>query len=279
MVQETKSGKRRLRTTFHDMVTITNLCFSYPSGVQVFEKFGWQVARGEAWAVIGSSGCGKSTLLMLIAGLHQPTAGTILVDGQPLARPRPRSGLILQDYGLLPWATVRENAALGLKIRRFYGPDGKHTPVDENLSAPNERVDYWLDRLNIAPVAHQYPNRISGGQRQRTAIARTLALQPDLLLMDEPFGALDAMTRADLQTLTLELHAEHGLTTIIVTHNIEEAVTMGRKILVLGQPPNRQTVVVNNPGVDRPGYRTSEIFFSRCNQLRALLGESVDALA
>jgi NitT/TauT family transport system ATP-binding protein len=261
------------------MVTITDLTFAYPSGVQVFEQFGWQVARGEAWAVIGSSGCGKSTLLMLIAGLHQPTAGTILVDGRPLARPRPRTGLILQDYGLLPWATVRENAALGLKIRRFYGPDGKHTPVDENLSAPDERVDYWLDRLNIASVAQQYPNRISGGQRQRTAIARTLALQPDLLLMDEPFGALDATTRGDLQTLTLELHAEHGLTTIIVTHNIEEAVTMGHKILVLGQPPNRQTLVVDNPGAGQPDYRTSETYFSRCNQLRELLGESVNALA
>jgi ABC-type nitrate/sulfonate/bicarbonate transport system ATPase subunit len=261
------------------MITTTNLTFTYPSGVTVFEAFSWCVARGEAWAVIGASGCGKSTLLMLIAGLHQPTAGSIFIDGQPLRRPRPRTGLILQDYGLLPWATVRENAALGLKIRRFYGPDGKHAPVDENLSGLHERVDYWLDRLNIASVAHQYPSRISGGQRQRTAIARTLVLQPDLLLMDEPFGALDAMTRENLQTLTLELHAEQQLTTIIVTHNIEEAVILGPKILVLGQPPHRQPLVVDNPEAGRPGYRTSETFWSRCNELRELLGESADALA
>jgi ABC-type nitrate/sulfonate/bicarbonate transport system ATPase subunit len=261
------------------MITLTDLTFTYPSGPAIFEGFSWHVARGEAWAVIGTSGCGKSTLLMLIAGLLRPSAGSALVAGQPLGRPRPRTGLILQDYGLLPWATVWDNAALGLKIRRFYGPDGKHTPADENLLSLHERVDHWLRRLNVASVAHQYPNRISGGQRQRAAIARTLVLEPDLLLMDEPFGALDAMTRTDLQNLTLELHAEQGLTNVIVTHNIEEAVMMGRKILVLGQPPHRQPLIVENPAAGQPGYRTSETYFARCNHLRALLGESVNALA
>ena len=261
------------------MITVANLTFTYPSGATIFEGFSWHVARGEAWAVIGPSGCGKSTLLKLIAGLYRSTSGSVLVDGEPLVRPRPRTGLILQDYGLLPWATVWENAALGLKIRRFYGPDGKHTPADENLASGAERVNHWLARLNIAPIAHQYPSQISGGQRQRTAIARTLVLRPDLLLMDEPFGALDAKRREDLQALVLELHAEQGLTTIIVTHNIEEAVTVGRKILVLGQPPHRQALVVDNPTAGQPGYRTSQEFFYRCNRLRALLGESTDALA
>jgi NitT/TauT family transport system ATP-binding protein len=261
------------------MISIRGLTFTYPSGATIFERFSWRVARGEAWAVIGPSGCGKTTLLMLMAGLRQPTGGAVLVDGQSLERPRPRTGLILQEYGLLPWATVRDNAALGFKIRRFYGPDGKHTPVDENLSGMEERVAHWLERLNIAHVAEQYPNQISGGQRQRAAIARTLALRPDLLLMDEPFGALDALTRGDLQRLTLELHAEQGLTTVIVTHNIEEAVTMGQKILVLGDPPNREPVTVDNPQAGRAGYRTSEAFFARCNHLRALLGEGNHALA
>jgi NitT/TauT family transport system ATP-binding protein len=237
------------------------------------------VARGEAWAVIGASGCGKSTLLTLIAGLRHPARGTILVDGKSLDRPRPRTGLILQDFGLLPWATVWDNAALGLKIRRFYGPDGTHTPTDENLTGLQQRVDYWLERLNIASVADQYPNQISGGQRQRTAVARTLVLEPDLLLMDEPFGALDAMTREDLQNLTLTLHAEQGLTTIIVTHNIEEAVTIGQKILVLGQPPHREAVMVENPGVGQPGYRTSDVYLERRNHLRRLLGARTNALA
>lgn len=261
------------------MINITNLTFTYPSGVTIFQAFSWHVARGEAWAVIGPSGCGKTTLLMLVAGLRQPTAGSVLVEGQPLRRPRPRTGLILQEYGLLPWATVWDNVALGFKIRRFYGPDGKHAPLDENLSTMKERVDSWLARLNIDRVAGRYPNQISGGQRQRTAIARTLALQPDLLLMDEPFGALDALTREDLQSLTLELHAEQKLSTVLVTHNIEEAVTTGSKILVLGQPPNRKMVVVDNPDAGQPGYRTSTAFFECCNRLRALLGEDNHALA
>lgn len=261
------------------MITLTDLTFTYTPDAVIFERFTWHVARGEIWAIIGPSGCGKSTLLTLIAGLSLPTSGTVEVDGVHLVRPRPRTGLILQDYGLLPWATVQENARLGLDVRRFYGPDGKHTPRDQNLAALAERVGYWLDRLNIAFVAHQYPNQISGGQRQRTAIARTLVLEPDLLLMDEPFGALDAMTRENLQALTLELHAEQGLTTLLVTHNIEEAAMMGKKILVLGQPPNRQPLVVENPNAGQPTYRTTEAFFRQCNNLRALLGEVTNALA
>jgi NitT/TauT family transport system ATP-binding protein len=261
------------------MITITDLTFTYPSGATIFERFSWRVEREEAWAVIGPSGCGKSTLLILVAGLRRPTSGELLVDGQVLQRPRPRTGLILQDYGLLPWATVRENAALGLEIRGFYGPDGKHTPADENLTMVKERVDYWLDRLNIGHVAHQYPNQISGGQRQRTAVARTLVLQPDLLLMDEPFGALDALTREDLQALTLALREEQGLTTVIVTHNIEEAVAMGQKILVLNDPPNLEMVMVENWAAGRPDYRSSPEFLTCCNHLRSLLGKSNHALA
>jgi NitT/TauT family transport system ATP-binding protein len=176
---------------------------------------------------------------------------------------------------------VRDNAALGLRIRRFYGRDGTHTPVDEDLGAVQERVDQWLRRLAIDHVADQYPNQISGGQRQRTAIARTLVLRPDLLLMDEPFGALDALTREDLQLLTLELMVEKGLTTVIVTHNIEEAVILGRRILVLGQPPNKSALTVENDdsGWGTPEYRSRPTFLSRCNELRELLEESDGALA
>ena len=255
------------------MIQIQNLTFTYPNGTTVFEAFSWTVERGEAWAVIGPSGCGKTTLLYLLAGLRQPTAGRVLIDGHPLTRPRPRTGLILQDYGLLPWATVWDNAALGLEIRSFYGPDGVHTPTDERLDDKQARVERWLRRLGIHHVARQYPHQISGGQRQRTAIARTLVLRPDLLLMDEPFGALDALTREDLQNLTLELRAEQNLTLVIVTHNIEEAVFMGEKILVLGQPPNRQTVTVHNPQAGAPDYRQQDTFFRRCRQLRELMGE------
>lgn len=257
------------------IINLTNISFVYPDGTAIFEQFSWQVKRGEAWAIIGPSGCGKSTLLYLVAGLRRPSGGQLLVDRQALSRPRPKTGLILQDYGLLPWATVWDNAALGLDIRRFYGPDGKHTPADEQVIDKEARVSYWLKRLGIEHVARQYPNQISGGQRQRTAIARTLALNPDLLLMDEPFGALDALTREDLQRLTLELRAERHLTTIIVTHNIDEAVFMGQKILVLAQPPTTEPVIVDNPEAGTAGYRQQELFFNRCNRLRRMLEEPV----
>lgn len=226
------------------MLTVTELKYTYPNQPSIFEDFSWHVNQGEGWAVLGPSGCGKTTLLYLLAGLRKPDAGGILIRGEALQRPRPSTGLILQDYGLLPWATVRENARLGLEVRSFYGPDGTHSP----LTQPDLKgVDAWLDRLGIQDVADKYPAQISGGQRQRTAIARTLSLEPDLLLMDEPFSSLDMVTRADLQHLTWELCRESGITMIIVTHSVDEAAALGRKILVLHRPPNQKAVVIDNP--------------------------------
>lgn len=260
-----------MRNNTETIVELADLSFIYSNGAAIFQNFYWTVGRGESWSIIGPSGCGKSTLLYLIAGLRRPTRGQILVDNQPITRPRPKTGLILQDYGLLPWATVWDNAALGLDIRRFYGPDGKHAPVGENLADKQERVDRWLGRLGISHVAQHYPAHISGGQRQRTAIARTLVLNPDLLLMDEPFGALDALTREDLQQLMMELRLESNLTTILVTHSIDEAIFMGQKILVLGQPPTTVATVVDNPRAGTPGFRQQDEFFTRTNQLREML--------
>ena len=258
------------------MVSVDRLTFRYgPRGVPIFQDFTWQVREGESWSIIGPSGCGKTTLLTLIAGLRRATAGEITVGGTRIERPRPETGLILQDYGLLPWATVEDNVALGLRVRRFYGPDGKHAPRAEKVLGRREArevVDSWLRRLNIAEQRRKFPGAISGGQRQRTAIARTLALQPDLLLMDEPFSSLDAPTREDLQNLVLQLQREIRLTSIIVTHAIEEAAILGRKILVLGHPPNTAPVIVSNPESADPGYRATATFLERCNQLRTLLG-------
>jgi NitT/TauT family transport system ATP-binding protein len=247
------------------MIQLRALTFAYLHSSPLFQDFDWYVQRGETWAVLGSSGCGKTTLLYLLAGLHKPSAGEILIDSQLLARPRPRTGLILQDYGLLPWATVRQNAELGLKVRNFYGADGVHTPHDYS---PKRDVTPWLHRLGIASLADKFPAQISGGQRQRAAIARTLALQPDLLLMDEPFSSLDAVIREDLQALTLELCAEVGITLVIVTHNIEEATAMGRKILLLGTPPNKSTRIYENPEAGQPGHRESRKYLTLCQTLR-----------
>lgn len=239
------------------MITTHSLTFGYPNAAPIFQDFNWTVQRGETWAILGSSGCGKTTLLYLLAGLRFPTSGTIEIDGERLTRPRPRSGLILQDYGLLPWATVRENVELGLRVRDFYGQDGKHTPKDFQ---PENSVEHWLDRLGLNEVAKQFPSQISGGQRQRTAIARTLVLSPDLLLMDEPFSSLDAITREDLQNLTLSLCAEQKLTFIIVTHAIEEAVSLGSKILLLDSPPR----VFENLQAGTTDYCNSQAYHELC---------------
>jgi NitT/TauT family transport system ATP-binding protein len=263
------------------MINVQAMTFAYGGQPPVFESFSWSVAAGETWAIIGPSGCGKSTLLYLIAGLRQPLAGTILVDGQPVPRPRASSGLILQDFGLLPWSTVWDNVALVMRMGRFYA--NKPGPPDSPRPYPrpditSAQVDHWLNRLGIAAVSDKYPNQISGGQRQRAAIARSLLQQPNLLLMDEPFSSLDAITREDLQRLTVELREETGVTTVIVTHNIEEAVYLGQRILILSQPPNRSASVIDNPLAGRPDYRGAPTYWAKCAELRQALGnEQADA--
>lgn len=250
------------------MIEVESITFAYPSAKPIFMDFSWRIERGETWAVLGPSGCGKSTLLYLLAGLQFPQSGEIRIEGNPLTRPRPQTGLILQDYGLLPWATVRQNAELGLKIRGFYGPDGTHAPSQIDW---DNNVTPWLERLGIEAVADQYPSQISGGQRQRTAIARTLVLHPDLLLMDEPFSSLDAPTREGLQALILQLQVENHLTLVIVTHSIEEAAFMGKKILLLTQPPIQQATLIENPEAGSEPHRRSEAYLIRCESLRAAL--------
>jgi NitT/TauT family transport system ATP-binding protein len=259
------------------MVEIERLTFAYPEQAPVFEGFSWAAGTGEAWAVIGPSGCGKSTLLYIIAGLRKPQTGCIRVAGEPVPRPRASTGLVLQDYGLLPWATVWENVALVMQLGRFYR--GKRQADDGPRPYPRgdiqpAQVDHWLARLGIAEQRDKYPGQVSGGQRQRTAIARSLLQQPDLLLMDEPFSSLDALTREDLQRLTVELRQETGVTTIVVTHIIEEAAYLGQRILVLGQPPNTVARVVENPGAAEVGYRGQPGFWQKCAELRELLAES-----
>jgi NitT/TauT family transport system ATP-binding protein len=265
------------------MIELRELEFRYSdSGLSVpsrspviFEGFTWRVEEGDSWAVLGPSGCGKSTLLYLLAGLRLPTRGEVWIGGEKLSKPRPKTGLILQDYGLLPWATVRENVSLGLRIRVFYGPDGTHAPSEGTQENTQQHTDYWLERVGLTHVADKYPGQISGGQGQRTAIARTLSLNPDLLLMDEPFASLDAPTRASLQRLVQSLHAEQNLTTVIVTHSIEEAVVLGEKILVLGEPPTQKPEIILNPHASDPDYPHTAEYQQLCSQLRIKLEASV----
>ena len=245
------------------MIEIERLCFSYQQESPIFLNFDWSVGQGERWSVIGPSGCGKTTLLYLLAGLRLPTSGKISIDGAPLTKPRVSTGLILQDYGLLPWANAFNNISLGLKVRRL---------DKERITKITQK---WLSQLGIKAVSNHYPAELSGGQRQRVAIARTLALKPDLLLMDEPFASLDALTREDLQNLIIKLWKNMTLTMVLVTHNIEEAVFLGKRILVLQHPPNTKTIVVENAGSGYSEYRKTSDFTQRCKEVRELVERSI----
>ncbi|MCL5998388.1 MAG: ATP-binding cassette domain-containing protein [Chloroflexi bacterium] len=253
------------------MIQLRDVTFAYTPGRPVFDRFNWSVGQGDTWAVVGASGGGKTTLLMMLAGLRIPTGGQVLIGGQAITRPRPRTGLVLQEYGLLPWATVAENVALGLRLRNYYGPDGRHVPSDHAVGPVLEQVRFWLARLGIEALRDRYPGQISGGQRQRTAIARTLVLEPDLLLMDEPFAALDAPTREDLLNLTIELQREQRLTLVVVTHNIEDAVFLGQHILVLGNPPHSEAHGIDNPPAGAPDYRSQPTYYEMCASVRRLM--------
>jgi NitT/TauT family transport system ATP-binding protein len=255
------------------MIEVENLKFGYGDGGFLFEDFSFSIKKGEAWTVIGPSGCGKTTLLYLIAGLNKPSGGEIRISGEKIIRARPSTGLVLQDHGLLPWRTILDNTRLGLRIRKFYGPDGKHSPVDMQSDAREDerRVHYWLNWLGIEKLGDMYPSQLSRGQRQRAAIARTLVLEPDFLLMDEPFSALDAPIREELQRVVNCFHRESGLTSLTVTHDIEEAVVLGEKILVLDNTCNRVAVVVDNNLSGEMDKRTDPEFIKRCAELRDLL--------
>ena len=255
------------------MIDLDSISFAYTQNNSLFAQFNWQVEQGQSWAVLGPSGCGKTTLLYLLAGLLFPSVGQVRVDGLALTRPRPETGLILQDYGLLPWNTVLENIRLGLRIRQFYGPDGKHAPrIPHNAG---EEARKWIARLGLSGLERQYPGQLSGGQRQRVAIARTLVLQPDLLLMDEPFSSLDAPTRLGLREQTLALWAEQRFTFIVVTHAIEEAAHLGQHILVLGQTPHIQAEIIPNPCFGQADFAESSEYRALTRLLRERMAEKL----
>jgi ABC-type nitrate/sulfonate/bicarbonate transport system ATPase subunit len=229
--------------------------------VRALDALSLSVADGEPVAVIGPSGCGKSTLLLLAAGLLFPAEGTVGVRGATLRGPRRETALILQDFGLLPWKTVAANAALGLAIRGV-----SHAETRTRAAAA-------LEQVGLAEFARAYPGELSGGMRQRVALARAVALDADLLLMDEPLSALDALKREDLQDVLLELWRTRGHAQVLVTHSIEEAVFLGRRVVVLSPRPGRVSTVVDNPGMGSAGYRASEEFFRVVTRLRSALAE------
>ena len=229
--------------------------------VRALDALELHVAAGEPVSVIGPSGCGKSTLLLLAAGLLTPTEGTVSVAGAPVTGPRRETALILQDFGLLPWKTVEANAALGLTVRGVARRDTR------------ERATAALERVGLAEFARAYPGELSGGMRQRLALARAVALDADLLLMDEPLSALDALTREDLQDVLLDLWRRRGHAQVLVTHSIEEAVFLGRRVVVMSPRPGHVAAIVDNPRMGSDGFRASESYFDAVRELRRMLAD------
>jgi ABC-type nitrate/sulfonate/bicarbonate transport system ATPase subunit len=227
------------------------------NGETVLEDISFSLNPGDSLAVIGPSGCGKTTLLAIMAGLIPATSGTVSIQGN---RIRPgKTSMILQDYGLFPWKTLAENVALGMKIQNIPAHI-RHT-----------RTQALLSELDLVPYAHHYPVQLSGGQKQRVAIARAIATEPDILLMDEPFSSLDAITREHLQTVMKDMWRKNRLTFAIVTHSVEEAVFLGRYILVLGNRPTRIRTIMDNPFFDSENFRLSDIFFHKIKEVRKVL--------
>jgi NitT/TauT family transport system ATP-binding protein len=211
-------------------------------GARILDNVSFAIRRREFVCVIGTSGGGKTTLLRTIAGLLAPAAGTVSLAGSPVRGPSPRAALVFQHFGLFPWKTVRSNIAYGLRVQ------GR--PVDQ------ERVRGLLETLHLDRVADFYPAQLSGGMKQRVGIARALVAEPELLLLDEPFSAVDAITRESLQNEVLRLWETHEqMTALLVTHDIDEAILMADRVVVVAGPPGR---IVRELSIDIPRPRNSQ---------------------
>ena len=245
------------------MIEVSHCDLTYNQGksqVRVYDNFNLKIEQGESLVLIGPSGCGKSTLLYLLSGLLHPTGGEIQIWGEPVKGTRQKTAFILQEYGLFPWLNVEQNVSLGLRVRHM--TKGKYKLLAEDM----------IRKMGLEEVKDNFPSQLSGGQRQRVALARALTLQPDLLLMDEPLSALDALTRERLQKLLLEIWQEQKLTTVLVTHSIEEAVFLGSRILVLlDGRPTHVLGEIYNPLVGKSGYRQTSEFFQKTSYVRSLL--------
>ncbi|MBT3603178.1 MAG: ABC transporter ATP-binding protein [Candidatus Latescibacteria bacterium] len=204
-----------------DITALQDICF--------------KVHRREFICVIGPSGCGKSTLIRILAGLDYPTSGQLLLDDEPVEGPSPDRGMVFQGYTLFPWLTVKKNVMFGLRMTGH----GKNFAEQEALQ--------WIDLVGLGKFANAYPQELSGGMKQRVAIARALANKPRILLMDEPFGALDAQTRAQMQSYLLQIWRNVDITTLFITHDLDEAIYLADRIIVLGAHPGHIQEIINVP--------------------------------
>ena len=242
------------------LLSLVNKSFSR-NGVtsEVLREINLDVQKGEYVSLIGHSGCGKSTLLNIIAGLTPATSGGVLVDGKYVTQPGPDRAVVFQNHSLLPWLTVFENVKLA---------------VDKvwSVKSRSERRDRIMDALSLVNMAHaidKRPSEISGGMKQRVGIARALAMEPKVLLLDEPFGALDALTRAHLQDTVMDIHLATKCTAIMITHDVDEAVLLSDRIVMMTNGPAATIGDICDVGLDRPRRRLDVIDtqqYARCRK-------------
>lgn len=243
-------------------IAVRDLSKGYGEG-PVLDGLSFDLPSGETLSVIGPSGCGKSTLLYLLAGLDKPDRGTVST-GEVSRRDKGRISFILQDYGLFPWKTVQENLSLPLELQGV-APSTRRKAVAD-----------MLDELGLSGLGMRYPAQLSGGQRQRVAIGRALITDPDILLMDEPFSSLDALTREHLQTTVLSLWQRRRPTCVLVTHNVPEAVFLGKHVMVMNGHPARNVMWLENPCFGDADPRDEERYFSLTKKVYAALSETKD---
>ncbi|MEI9894913.1 MAG: ABC transporter ATP-binding protein [Chthoniobacter sp.] len=224
------------------VLSVNNLCKSFgPPGHEhvVFDNLSFDIHRREFITIIGPSGCGKSTFIRAVAGLDESSGGEILLDGKPVSGPGPDRGMVFQGYTLFPWRTVKENVMFGLELQ------GKSSGLAES------EARQWLEMVGLSRFEESYPHELSGGMKQRVAIARALANEPRILIMDEPFGALDALTRCKMQNYLLQIWKRVDVTILFITHDLDEAIYLSDRILVLGVNPGGAREFIENP-VPRP---------------------------
>ena len=243
------------------MLVLDRLGKIYPNGVNALERFSAEVRLGEIVAIIGGSGCGKSTLLRAIAGLDRATTGTVTLDETAITGPHAKIGIIFQEPRLLPWLSVADNIGFGLS--------------EAPSHVRREKVARALARVGLTDKANAWPRELSGGQAQRVAIARALVPQPEVLLLDEPFSALDAFTRRDLQDHLLDLWADTRPTLVLVTHDVDEAVVLADRVIVMRPRPGRkfEEIIIN---LARPRDRNSPLFDSFKRRVLTALDRSLD---
>ena len=247
--------------------------FETPQGpVTALKGVNFEVFRRELTCVIGASGCGKSTLVRILAGLETASEGEVLVSGEPVSGPGPDRGMVFQGYTLFPWLTVKKNVMFGLRM------------TGHSESTAESEAMQWIDLVGLADSADVYPHQLSGGMKQRVAIARALANQPKILLMDEPFGALDAQTRAQMQSYLLQIWRQVDITIVFITHDLDEAVYLSDRVLVLDRNPGRvaEVMEVPVPQPRSPQQFLSPEFLSAKSRLEELIhphsGEEEDRL-